>query len=76
MKKVILGGALALCFVGMSAVTSMVISNDTNELAVHSDITIIAQGEDAGGHYVIYDNGSQCVKVYPKGNGGHGVFDH
>ena len=37
------------------------------------EITIMGQGTDAGGNYVIVDNGTSCVKVYP-GPGGHDEF--
>ena len=33
------------------------------------EITIMSQGTDAGGNYVVYDNGFSCVKVYPDDNG-------
>jgi hypothetical protein len=39
-------------------------------------VTIIEQGTDAGGNYVIYDNGTQCVKVYPSSGGGNPEFPH
>lgn len=44
-------------------------------ITLTAEITILDEGVDEGGRYLIIDNGRECRKVYPKTTSSPGMVD-
>lgn len=77
MKKLIIGGVLALFIGGVAKASAIEINTNKSALlqaiAQEEGLRIIGEGTDAGGHYYIVATSMECRKVYPQPSNAQGM---